>query len=253
MASMASQYSKTKKGFTVIEVMLFLAISGLMMIGIFAASKNGINNQRYSTAVTELQSYFQDQYSAVQNVRNDRPNNTACTPGAVTVGGASTSVGTGQCSVVGRIIVANSSQRLVSYPIYATNDVSKLSAACEDGTNNILSSSCIYAVVNTNNSDNGYQLAWNTSMQWPGSGGTAIGALSIAIYRSPANGQIAMQWSKKSTTNMAQFIAALSGGPVEICVNRSGWTTIPAMGMMIDTATIGSSNAVSRIAGGDGC
>jgi Tfp pilus assembly protein PilE len=251
MASMASQYSKTKKGFTVIEVMLFLAISGLMMIGIFAASKNGINNQRYSTAVTELQSYFQDQYSAVQNVRNDRPSNMTCVPGSVTVGGTSTSVGASQCSVVGRMIVANSSQQLVSYPIYATNDVSKLSAGCEDGSNNILSPSCTYAVVNTNDS-NDYRLSWDTSMQWPGNG-AAIGALSVAIYRSPANGQMAMQWSKQSTTNMAQFLAALDIGPVEMCVNRSGWTTIPTMGIMIDTTTIGSSNAVSRIAGGDGC
>jgi len=254
---MASRYPNTKKGFTIIEVMLFLAITGLMMIGIFAASKNSINNQRYSTAVTSFQSYFQDQYSAVQNVRNDRPADITCTSGAVSIGGAATGVGTGQCSIIGRMIVANSAKELASYPIYATRDVSKLSDSCENGTTNILSSGCANAVVNTNSSesdaDSMYQLAWDTSMQAVAPGSAAISTLTLAIYRSPANGQLAMQWSHKSTTNMTQFLANLASGSVKICVNRSGWTTVPTMGIMIDASTIGSSNAVSRIAGGDGC
>ena len=47
------------RGFTIIEVMLFLAITGLLAVGVLATVGNSINVQRYRDAVVTLQTEVQ--------------------------------------------------------------------------------------------------------------------------------------------------------------------------------------------------
>ena len=67
-----------KAGFTIIEVMLFLSITGLLAVGILAGASSSINIQRYRDSVTSLQAIIQQQYSEVINVSNDRVTTTFC-------------------------------------------------------------------------------------------------------------------------------------------------------------------------------
>lgn len=249
---MTSVSSKQKEGFTIIEVMLFLAISALMMIGAFAAIKNSINNQRYSTAVSSLQSYFQTQYNQVINVRNDRTADLQCSAAGIASGGAASTPGTGICSIIGRYIRVNTAKQLISYPVYATRDVATLAIGCQTSDQQAFSAPCLNLAVNTNAADD-YDLAWDTSLKNIKPGSAAITALSIFLYRSPLNSQVGMVWSTKNTTDMATLLANVNTGPVQVCVNQAGWTTAPTMGVQIDSASIGSSNAISRISGGSVC
>jgi len=64
--------TKTQGGFTVIEVMLFLAVTGLLAVGILVGSGVAIGQQRYRDSVNTLKSYIQQQYSEVTSVINNR-------------------------------------------------------------------------------------------------------------------------------------------------------------------------------------
>lgn len=247
---------KAATGFTLIEVILFLAIAGLMMVGIFAAANNGINNQRYSTAVTSLASYFQDQYSQVANVHNDRPTSRQCTSGGVGSGNATPTVGASECMIIGRFITTNiSAKTLTSTPVYALNDISTFSSGdpCRASDTNAFKSTCLNPVADSSEATN-YTLEWDTALLTKAPASSAFNNLALFIYRSPIGGQLSFMW-----TTIGQTLPVLltpgnaQTGSLTMCVDQSGWTTIPRMGVLIDPTTAASSNAVSRVPGGSGC
>jgi len=86
-----------RDGFTIIETMLFLGITGLLIVGILAGTGNSISIQRYRDSVTSLQSMLQMQYSNVENVSNNSVAAKSC--------GAKTSPrGQSDCVILGRFI-----------------------------------------------------------------------------------------------------------------------------------------------------
>lgn len=60
---------QSNRGFTIIEVMIFLAISGFLLVGIMAGTSASISRQRYQSAVQELSEFLRTQYSAVVNAQ----------------------------------------------------------------------------------------------------------------------------------------------------------------------------------------
>jgi type II secretory pathway pseudopilin PulG len=58
-----------RTGFTIIEVMLFLAISGFLLVGILAGTGTGIARQRYNDSVQNVARILREQYSAVINTQ----------------------------------------------------------------------------------------------------------------------------------------------------------------------------------------
>src|SRR5438105_2731886 len=102
--------TKTETGFTIIETMLFLAVTGLLAMGILVGSGVAIGQQRYRDSVNSLKSYIQQQYSEVTNVANDRTKTWTCDAnGNVTTGDATSSEarGTSDCVVLGRFITVD--------------------------------------------------------------------------------------------------------------------------------------------------
>ncbi len=63
--SMAKYMGAHHKGFTIIEVMLFLALSGLLLVGILGGLGGNIARQRYNDAVQDTVNMLRDQYSFV--------------------------------------------------------------------------------------------------------------------------------------------------------------------------------------------
>jgi prepilin-type N-terminal cleavage/methylation domain-containing protein len=55
------------KGFTIIEVMIFLAISGLLLVGVLIGTGTTIARQRYNDAVQSFAEFLRQQYSFVIN------------------------------------------------------------------------------------------------------------------------------------------------------------------------------------------
>lgn len=238
---------KATAGFTIIEVMLFLAIAALMMVGIFAAANNGINNQRYSSSVTSLQGYLQDQYNQTANVRNDRPSSQQCTTGGVSTGATQPVVGTSPCSVIGRMIITNSTAKIfTSTPVYATRDVDTAleTAGCNTSDLQMFSATCLNLFADTSQATN-YTLEWDTAARR--TNGAVFGQLTLLLYRSPLSGQIGAMWHSASPQNLANLFSNSNTTPLTVCVDQSGWTTVPRMGVTLDTTTIGTSNAIAKV------
>jgi type II secretory pathway pseudopilin PulG len=103
---------RTQHGFTVIEVMLFLAVTGLLAVGILVGSGVSIGQQRYRDSVNSLKSFIQDQYNETTNVKNGRDSAWACDSStAVTEdpGGTGQSRGTSDCVLLGRFMTVDAS------------------------------------------------------------------------------------------------------------------------------------------------
>ena len=102
--------NKLSGGFTIIEVMLFLAVSGVLAAGILATVGGTIGAQRYRDAVDSFADFIQGQYDKAVNVQNDIENHNECGLNAdkdrIVVSDSSTApAGTSRvCMIVGRFI-----------------------------------------------------------------------------------------------------------------------------------------------------
>lgn len=67
--SMDKNMGAFRKGFTIIEVMLFLALSGLLLVGILGGLGDNIARQRYNDAVQDVVNILRDQYSFVADTQ----------------------------------------------------------------------------------------------------------------------------------------------------------------------------------------
>lgn len=63
---------RSRFGFTLIEVTLFLAITGLLFIGVAAGVQNSIFQQRYNDSVQNFAEFLRSIYSQVSNVESDK-------------------------------------------------------------------------------------------------------------------------------------------------------------------------------------
>ncbi len=67
---MGSKKLKNKKGFTLIEVTLFLALTVALFFPLVVGTSTSISRQRYQDAVNDIYSYLQNTYSEVENLVN---------------------------------------------------------------------------------------------------------------------------------------------------------------------------------------
>ena len=95
-----------QQGFTIVEVLLFVSISGLLIATLTVGWTANLNTQRYKDSVTTLQSFLQQQYNLVYNVENTRDSSLTCNgaTGKVISGGVGNSRATTNCVLLGRYI-----------------------------------------------------------------------------------------------------------------------------------------------------
>ena len=68
---------KMKGGFTIIEVSLFLAITGLLFLGVTVGVQNSIFQQRYNDSVQNFVEFLRSAYSKIENVQSAGVGNTS--------------------------------------------------------------------------------------------------------------------------------------------------------------------------------
>ena len=108
---------RTKKGFSLIEVALVLAITGLVFVGIVSGISNNVSRQRYNDSVQDFAEFLRRVYSEATNIENppagDTINNKYCTAANVENGAAvfnnkntsaETIGGRSECAFYGKLI-----------------------------------------------------------------------------------------------------------------------------------------------------
>lgn len=162
-------------GFTIIETMLFLGITGLLVMGVLVGAGTSINVQRYHDSVTSLQSVLQHQFSEVANVSNDSLSNPCYGDSSV-----NNPRGQSNCVILGRFITTTDSHKLSIKSVIGyitgtqttfTNDVDVLKS---------------YQVRVSPSGSEVYDMEWGSSIVRPGAGTPMV--FSMLTLRSPISG-----------------------------------------------------------------
>lgn len=220
------------RGFTIIETMLVLAITGMLVAGIFVGVGSSIAIQRYRDAVDTFKTTIQNQYAELSSVRNDRSDNWSCDGSAATAENGSTLRGQSDCVLVGRLLVVNQGD----FSVYTVvgREISTTPRA-----DDITSLRQNYALNISNANVERDALEWGAVLAWPRSGSgsqTPITprSLSMLFIRSPDSGQIYTFTSDSApgtpTPVTLRGILVAGNGPTEgqrartICINGNGLT-----------------------------
>jgi type II secretory pathway pseudopilin PulG len=223
---MSSQFGR---GFTIIETMLFLAISGLLIVSMVTITGATINIQRYRDATESFKGVIQDQYGELLSVRNDRDDTWSCTATAQTEEDGSVIRGQSDCMLLGRYMTVEGSD-ISLYSVIgrqtgtaAGTDVQKLR------DNYVLN-------VSTINVDE-VKMEWDTQLAWPRQTNdgerqqTTPRAISMLFIRSPDSGQIYTFTSDTvaDTPTPASLAAMIVGGQTipgqssrTLCIDSNG-------------------------------
>lgn len=242
-----------RSGFTIIETMLFLAITGLLVVAVLVGTGATINRQRYRDSITSLQSIIQQQYSEVSSVNNDRDNSWVCdsTSGAVAKLGSGSSVSRGQsgCVVLGKLISSSDDGTSLIISDIIGSEVLNSTQAETD-----VEALAQYKMHVSPVAEETYEIEWGSSLAKPGSDQNAV--FSVLILQSPLSGVVRTFNSPNmiiSDSNINSIInkTALTE-PVKICVNSNGLFSGTRMAIVV---TAGSSSAagVESLGESSGC
>lgn len=239
-----------KSGFTIIEVMLFLAISGLLVASLLAGAGVNINRQRYKDAVDSLESTFQTQYSDLSNVQNLREGNTTC-------GTTTSAVPRGQtnCVIYGKYLEIDGTS------LYSTNVIG---ADNVDTSSNsivqIFKNASLFLDSTTAETDS---LQWGTKIAWASTGvdsnNTSFNRnISALFLRSPVDGTFYTFIDNSSDKNNINNILSNQNytNSHVICVDPNGLPVTDLMAIVVNGYASNSSSVTIRsndTAGGSQC
>lgn len=240
--------TNSQQGFTIIEVVLFLAITSLMIVGVIATSGSSVAQQRYKDSVYSLQSALQDQYSETLHTRNSITSNIACaTDGSVQFDTGDKKRGQSEnCVILGRYVTTNvSADKILSYPVVGYRN--NLTLGVDDLS--IFQKDYNMKKIDTLIDETG--LEWGVSMQKANP--ITESTFTILILRSPSSGVIRTFVSDINNANIGETSLLNSSAmnkELLICLDSTGLLSGGRrMGIKIG-AGASTSNAIETV--GDG-
>ena len=235
--------------FTIIEVSFFLAISGLMAVGLLAGMGATINSHRYRDSVASLQSQLQQEFSRVENIQYNRAGNESCNATA-SITSSSSERGTTDCVIVGRFIAING-DKITSYPVIA-HSTSAVNESQDDITylkNHIIKTD------QTQTIDEGRK--WGNFITYSADFGNKKGDVRnvyFLVVRSPKSGNIYSFSSgsdlRDDPNGLSQMIISTPSGEnlfgrsrQILCVKKEGVVSMSNLGVSLE-ANLSNSNGI---------
>lgn len=241
---------RASRGFTIIEVMLFLAVTGVLAAGILASVGSTLGLQRYRDAVDGFSSYIQGQYGQTINVRNDIDNHRECAADGTFLAAHSAPPGTSEtCVIIGRLVTTANGQTFRSQPIYMSGVTSAFlkSGIGDDAVFTADAAANRRLLIDSGVQPQTYQLDWGVRTQPPATGDNAW---AIAIVRSPISGVIHTYTMRRASVVLDQLVVEGNRrNDSVICIDPSGWLAGQTLGVAIAADAPGASGVVTRTEG----
>lgn len=200
-----------ERGFTIIEAMLFLAISGALFAALMVGVGSNVTRQRYTDSVRSFVSLLEGQYAAAMNIENQNSRNFACSMGAGVISGTRTWRGNSKCVVLGRAI------RIDTYG----NKIEVSSVTGEDFSGDLqnLSEEVAISKFNPKISDfdkNDVTVEWSSNLKKnitsgspaPSPLNTNNNLVTIVILRSPLSGAMSVYAKEDYPKNIVDIASA---------------------------------------------
>ena len=240
--------SQYRRGFTIVEVVLFLAITGLMLAGILVAVGAGVNGKRYTEAVDSFHNFLISQFDQADNVANTA-NEAGSTGSAVQCNADSPKpAGTTSCSIVGRLVTSSDGLKVQATPLYAGNDVTEIDSEVADTPAEMLTALGLYTISDSPDSQV-YDMRWQTNLR--SEDGTGIQPFTMMIVRLPYSKGSISYISDSSTYNIGGFIPVVTASSaldsqLVLCVDPAGLQTAPPVGIVVENAGSGGASSIQR-------
>jgi len=210
---------KTQVGFTIIETMLFLGVTGLIMSFMLVGVSTQLNQRRYQDASTSLITYMQNQYNLVSNVNNSRPDSEQCTAGQIQPTGGTQSVGMSDCTIVGRLLRStDAGKKITSVAVVATRDAALLPLVRGDTDVKVLRD----ALLTTGLSPESYEPQWSTTIVQPAPNNDQPSTFSILIVRMPTSGVIHTFVSQDEAASFNDLLNDANVVDFRLCLESTG-------------------------------
>lgn len=233
-------------GFTIIELMLFLAVSGALVVGIMTGAGAAVNFQRYKDASNSLLNYIQGQYDRVANVQNEHDEFLTCSSAGLAIAGTAATKGSSlTCYILGRLLtVSDNGKKVSSQVVYSANDIrtgDDMSA---------LSAASLFTSTSTESEDI-YVPEWSTAIVPPHLSSPTMDGWRLLIVRSPSTGTIRTFTTTDGSLTSLQAIvdnSAVTRADVTICVDPRGLTVGAWSGVKIvkDAASMSGVKMTSK-------
>jgi len=236
-----------KAGFTIIETMLFLGITGLLVAGLLVGTGTSISIQRYRDSVKELQSTLQQQYSDVSNVSNDNSGDLTCYgDGSISPKGQS------NCVILGKFITATNSHSLSvktvigRIPLKSVSSLSDEAIFSEEGYNINISTMA----------SSTYDIEWGASIVDKKGIDTSF---SMLILRSPSSGVIrtfvdpSRTIADKDIKNLLNTSPSALTQSANLCIDSNGLFTGTRNAIFITANSTGPNGVEVRGDASSGC
>ena len=244
-----------QSGFTIIEVTLFLAITGLLAATLLGGWSVMINTQRYKDSVRTLQSYVQDQYNLVYNVENSRATDLDCNPATGQVTNGTSNRGQTDCVLLGRYIAIEDGERIKVYAIFGVEPTSD--ARDENATDDVQIRDNYKARIVRQDiglTGNDRQVPWGVKIVTSATDPTPRN-IAIAIVRSPLTGAVQTYWQPLSSAgvfpNIDDFVRPSNQTDLNMCLNPDMPLSGGSMEVRIK-AGAASTDAIKVIPDGEG-
>lgn len=191
---MGPQYNS---GYTVVEVMLFLAISAVLFTTILIGTGSTLQSTRFSDSSRSVHAFVQKQYDDILNGLNIRPSQEACNGGVVDPAPpTSQPAGTSNCLLLGKLIIFQANvSNLQTYLIVGSEPASP--------NYNQSDESLIYAFqprVAASGLEN-YSIPWQATLYGSKRTSDNLAVDALALIRSPRSTRIVTYTYKRPAGN----------------------------------------------------
>ncbi len=220
-----------ERGFTIIEVVLFLAIAGSLFALLMVGISTGIAQQRYSESVRSYKALLQDQYLAAVNIRNQKTDTDKCDPlTGRTDGTARNDWGASACVILGRVIQVVPGRNGETVEVSSVVGIDPGSQSASGGD---LAALRAYKPVMATFDKQSIDLDWGARLTTASGASSQAATTTVLILRSPVSGLMRVFTEASKPADLLDMITDTSASrKLSNCI--VGDTSLPKQMVTID-------------------